>query len=154
MLRRRKAGCRQNVTDVHWPTPTRSQSQLAVCCRDPRRRATCVQEDAATPAAFEHHPKRGMMMNTAVTKSASSRRSFSWTLDAIHELGVATDVETAGAILGIGRTKAYQLAKAGEFPVVIIRVGRRYVVPIGAILTLLRAPAENARGDDVGADAR
>jgi hypothetical protein len=28
------------------------------------------------------------------------------------------DVATAGAILGIGRGKAYELAKSGEFPVV------------------------------------
>jgi hypothetical protein len=50
---------------------------------------------------------------------------------------MTTDVETAGAILGIGRTKAYELAKSGEFPAVIIKVGRRYVVSVPAILGLL-----------------
>ena len=44
---------------------------------------------------------------------------------------------TAGAILGIGRSKAYALAKAGKFPVRIIRVGRSYVVPTAALLDLL-----------------
>jgi hypothetical protein len=60
-----------------------------------------------------------------------------WTEHAVRNLGMTTDVETAGAILGIGRTKAYELAQAGEFPVKILRVGRRYLVPVPAILQLL-----------------
>lgn len=60
-----------------------------------------------------------------------------WTEQAVRGLGMTTDVETAGAILGVGRTKAYELAKAGEFPVKIVRVGRRYLVPVPAILKLL-----------------
>lgn len=62
-----------------------------------------------------------------------------WTVAAIRALGATTDVQTAGAILGVGRTKAYELAKAGEFPVRTIRVGRRYLVPIPALLALLGA---------------
>jgi|RhiMetdeSRZDD1v2_1073273.scaffolds.fasta_scaffold828753_1 hypothetical protein len=60
-----------------------------------------------------------------------------WTIESVQRLGITTDIETAASILGIGRTKAYELAKAGEFPVKIVRVGRRYVVPIPAILRLL-----------------
>jgi hypothetical protein len=62
-----------------------------------------------------------------------------WTVQAVRELGLTTDVETAGAVLGIGRTKAYELAQAGEFPVKILRVGRRYLVPTPALLELLGA---------------
>ena len=51
--------------------------------------------------------------------------SPTWTADAIRTLGTTTDVETAASILGIGRTKAYEVAKAGAFPVTIIRIGRR-----------------------------
>ena len=50
---------------------------------------------------------------------------------------MTTDVATAGAILGIGRSKAYELAKNDEFPVAILRVGRRYLVPTSALITLL-----------------
>lgn len=60
-----------------------------------------------------------------------------WTVDAVRDLGVTTDVETAGAILGIGRTKAYDLAKTNTFPVRLLRVGRRYLVPVHGILKLL-----------------
>ncbi|MEU8082566.1 helix-turn-helix domain-containing protein [Micromonospora sp. NPDC049101] len=62
-----------------------------------------------------------------------------WTIDAVRDLGVTTDVETAAAISGIGRTKAYELAKTNEFPVRLLRIGRRYLVPVPAILKLLAA---------------
>lgn len=62
-----------------------------------------------------------------------------WTPESVRQLGLTTDVATAGSILGIGRTKAYELAKNGEFPVAIVRVGRRYLVPTSALLTLLGA---------------
>ena len=60
-----------------------------------------------------------------------------WTVDAVRGLGATVDVETAGAILGIGRSKSYELAKAGEFPVRVLRIGRRYLVPTPGILALL-----------------
>ena len=60
-----------------------------------------------------------------------------WTVQAVRDLGTTTDVETAGSVLGIGRSKAYEMAKANEFPVRLVRIGRRYVVPVPAILRLL-----------------
>jgi hypothetical protein len=66
-------------------------------------------------------------------------RSQAWTIEAIRGLGATTDVETAGAILGIGRSKSYELARSGEFPVRIVRIGRRYLVSIPSILDLLGA---------------
>lgn len=69
-----------------------------------------------------------------------------WTPDAVRRLGLTTDVETAGAILGVGRTKAYELAKTGQFPVPLLRVGRRYLVPIPALLRLLGAESVGDEG--------
>lgn len=60
-----------------------------------------------------------------------------WTIERVRTLGMTTDVETAGSILGIGRSKAYELAKSELFPVPVLRVGRRYVVPIPTLLALL-----------------
>ncbi|MDT5027425.1 MAG: hypothetical protein QOE61_3851 [Micromonosporaceae bacterium] len=71
--------------------------------------------------------------------SATTPEPTTWTAEAVRRLGMTTDVETAGAILGIGRTKAYKLAKDGEFPVKLLRIGRRDVVPIPALMTLLEA---------------
>ena len=62
-----------------------------------------------------------------------------WTPDAVRQLGLTTSVATAGAIIGVGRSRAYQLAKTNQFPVSVLRVGRRYLVPTTALLALLGA---------------
>jgi hypothetical protein len=79
------------------------------------------------------------MGRTARRSTASARRTV-WTVEAVRDLGLTTNVETAGAILGIGRSKAYELARADQFPVPIIRVGRRYLVPVAPLLALLTNP--------------
>ncbi|MEU8324149.1 helix-turn-helix domain-containing protein [Nonomuraea sp. NPDC048881] len=48
----------------------------------------------------------------------------------------------AGRLLGMGRTKAYRLAKAGEFPCRVLRIGGRYAVPVRGLRALLDPPAE------------
>ena len=49
-----------------------------------------------------------------------------------------TDVPTAGAILvGWGRDEAYRAVKRGDFPVPVLQLGRRLVVPVQPILDLL-----------------
>jgi hypothetical protein len=74
-----------------------------------------------------------------MTAPTPTGTTTAWTPEAVRQLGLTTDIATAGAILGIGRSKAYQLAKTGEFPVTILRVGRRYLVPTTALLALLGA---------------
>lgn len=49
----------------------------------------------------------------------------------------ALDLLTAAAWLGIGRTTAYRLAEAGQFPAPVIRAGRSYRVPTAPLLTVL-----------------
>ncbi len=60
-----------------------------------------------------------------------------WTPEQVRALGVVTDLVTAGGVLGIGRTSAHELARRGEFPVPVLRVGARYAVPTAALLALL-----------------
>ncbi|WP_432976766.1 DNA-binding protein [Dactylosporangium sp. CA-233914] len=60
-----------------------------------------------------------------------------WTIDAVRKLPATVDIETAGAVLGIGRSKSYELAKAEEFPVRVLRIGRRYLVPTNLLFKLL-----------------
>ncbi len=57
-----------------------------------------------------------------------------WSVEQIRELGVTTDIVTAGAVLGIGRTTAYRLARLGAFPVPVLRVGNRYLVAVTHLL--------------------
>jgi hypothetical protein len=57
--------------------------------------------------------------------------------DAIRQLGPTTDVATAGALFGLSRTQSYVAIQRGQFPVSVIRIGRRVVVPVAPILDLL-----------------
>ncbi len=60
-----------------------------------------------------------------------------WTEADIRRLPAVISIVTAGEILGIGRTKSYQLAKSGDFPVEIRRIDGRYKVPAVAIRAYL-----------------
>jgi len=77
------------------------------------------------------------MTTTTDTPENSVTSGPAWTEQAVRALGMTTDVEIAGEILGIGRTKAYEMAKNGEFPAKVLRIGRRYKVSIPALLKLL-----------------
>jgi excisionase family DNA binding protein len=48
---------------------------------------------------------------------------------------LAFSITEAAALLGVGRTLAYQMAKSGELPTV--RLGRRVVVPRAQLKELL-----------------
>jgi excisionase family DNA binding protein len=50
---------------------------------------------------------------------------------------VMLDVPEAARLLGVGRTLAYDLIRAGRWPTPVIRVGRLIRVPSGPILELL-----------------
>jgi hypothetical protein len=69
--------------------------------------------------------------------SAGPSRRRAWTPDDVQALGMTTDLETAAEIIGIGRTLAYELAKNQAFPVRLLRLGRRVVVPVPDLLRYL-----------------
>ena len=62
------------------------------------------------------------------------------TLAEIAALPAVTDLVTAGRALGLGRTKAYDLARAGQFPCPVIRAGKNWMVPTAGLLALLGLP--------------
>ncbi|SFA38172.1 hypothetical protein SAMN05444374_10181 [Rhodococcoides kroppenstedtii] len=57
-----------------------------------------------------------------------------WTVQQVRNLGIQTDIPTASSVLGLGVTTGYQLAKRGEFPVPVLRIGRKYIVPVAGLL--------------------
>ncbi|MFD3656997.1 integrase [Streptomyces sp. NPDC058620] len=57
-------------------------------------------------------------------------------------LPVAIDLDTANRALLIGRTKGFQLAKTGDYPVPVMRVGRTYRVSRAALLRSLGVEPE------------
>ena len=58
-------------------------------------------------------------------------------LDHLHRPPNVVDIKTAGKALGLSRTRAYELAKRGEFPCRLIRIGESYRVPTAELLRLL-----------------
>ncbi|WP_232383860.1 hypothetical protein [Actinomadura violacea] len=55
----------------------------------------------------------------------------------IRSLPATIDLVTAGRVFGVGRTKAYQLARTGDFPCRVLRVGRNYRVATADLITAL-----------------
>jgi hypothetical protein len=66
-----------------------------------------------------------------------------WTADRIRGLGVITDLITAGKILKIGRTRAYEMARAGTFPVPVTTGARKYAVRVVDLLHHLHLDPES-----------
>jgi helix-turn-helix protein len=56
------------------------------------------------------------------------------TLKDLGDLPAVIDLVTAAKILGIGRTKAYELAQADNFPCRVLRIGGSYRVPTSELL--------------------
>jgi len=57
------------------------------------------------------------------------------------------DLMIAARALGLGRTKAYDLARRQQFPCPVLRIGESYRVPTAGLLELLGlAPDEQSRG--------
>ena len=55
----------------------------------------------------------------------------------LRKLPPTIDVVVAGRAFGIGRTKSYRLAEAGEFPCAVMKVGRSYRVLTADMLRVL-----------------
>ncbi|MBN1174992.1 MAG: helix-turn-helix domain-containing protein [Micromonosporaceae bacterium] len=68
-----------------------------------------------------------------------------WSPQQVRHLGVTTDLVTAASVLGIGRTTAYHLARTGQFPVPLRRVGRRYLVAVAHLLHAVGLDIEPGR---------
>ena len=52
-------------------------------------------------------------------------------------LPVTVDVTTAARALGLGRSTAYDLARRGEFPCRVLRIGSSYRIPTADLLRVL-----------------
>ena len=67
-------------------------------------------------------------------------KMYSMSISELRQLPAIVDLVTAARALGLGRTKAYELARRGEFPCHLFRIGDTYRVPTAALLKLLEVP--------------
>ncbi len=71
----------------------------------------------------------------AISQSPSYRDGL--TRAELLALPVTLDIPTAARALGLGRSTAYELARRGEFPCRILRIGSSYRVPTADLLRVL-----------------
>lgn len=57
--------------------------------------------------------------------------------EALLDLPAAIDLETGNRALGLGRSKGYELAKRGQYPWKVLRLGNAYRVVTTDLLALL-----------------
>lgn len=57
----------------------------------------------------------------------------------LQDLPALLDVPEAGRVLGIGRSLAYELVRAGEWPTKVLRVGRLIKIPSAPLVRLIEA---------------
>lgn len=57
--------------------------------------------------------------------------------DDLRQLPVVVDLVTAAAVLGIGRTTAYELVRTSCWPTPVLRLGNRIRIPTAALRELL-----------------
>ncbi len=57
--------------------------------------------------------------------------------DELMALSAAVDLDTGNRALGLGRSKGYELAKRGEYPCKVLRLGKAYRVVTADLLNLL-----------------
>lgn len=72
------------------------------------------------------------------------QRKGTWSSEEVRALGLHTTVELASDIFGISRSHGYELIRRGEFPVEVLKIGKRLRVPIRPILELLHAEQDGA----------
>lgn len=71
------------------------------------------------------------------------------THEELNSLPPVVDLATAGRALGIGRTKAYELARKGQFPCRVLQLGNSYKVPTAFLREVLGLPpADKPSTDD------
>lgn len=76
----------------------------------------------------------------------------SLTFKQLYDLPAVVDLMTAARALGIGRSKAYQLASVGKFPCRVIRIGNHYNVPTAELLQLLGVTVPSLRASTEDAE--
>lgn len=64
-------------------------------------------------------------------------KSHGMTREELLALPAAIDLDTGNRALGLGRSKGYALAKQGQYPCQVLRLGKAYRVVTADLLSLL-----------------
>lgn len=67
----------------------------------------------------------------------SAEQAKGMTRELLLALPAAVDLDTGNRALGLGRSKGYELAKRGQYPCKVLRLGKAYRVVTADLLHLL-----------------
>lgn len=76
--------------------------------------------------------------------ASPKHRRAGMTQEELNALPVAFDLLVASRAYGLGRTKAYELAKQGKFPCRVLKIGNAYRVTRADLLRSLGIDQTNA----------
>lgn len=80
----------------------------------------------------------GSVMDGArMRENEEAGRTKGMSREELLELPAAVDLETGNRALGLGRSKGYELAKRGQYPCKVLRLGNAYRVVTADLLALL-----------------
>lgn len=77
------------------------------------------------------------MDGVRVRENEAVGRAEGMSRDELLALPVSVDLETGNRALGLGRSKGYELAKRGEYPCKVLRLGNAYRVVTAELHQLL-----------------
>jgi excisionase family DNA binding protein len=124
------------TADAHAHAQTsRASAPISTQLRDARARQPATHRDAARGAARD--PARERTVVTTNNDGNKPRRNEGMSRAELLGLPVTVDVGTAARALGLGRSTGYELARRGEFPCRILRLGSSYRVPTAELLRVL-----------------
>lgn len=86
-------------------------------------------------------------MNAKNTGKRVAKAAKPATVDEIRKWPAAVGLKMAARALGIGMTKAYELARADTFPVRLLPLGGTYRVPTADLMEYLGIKSEATSGD-------
>ncbi|GAA3983191.1 hypothetical protein GCM10022384_34930 [Streptomyces marokkonensis] len=78
-----------------------------------------------------------VMDGAGMRENEEAGRAKGMSREELLELPAAVDLETGNRALGLGRSKGYELAKRGQYPCKVLRLGNAYRVVTADLLALL-----------------
>jgi hypothetical protein len=125
---------------AHTPVPEDGSTVKTTGLPEPPPVADRVADPPTVPAAGAVKPAAPTARRPRSRKAGGRPVTRKLTPAELQDLPAVTSLVTAGQALRVGRTKAYELARAGEFPCPVIRAGKTYLVPTAGLLALLGLP--------------
>lgn len=78
-----------------------------------------------------------VMDGVGMRENEPAGRAKGMSREELLDLPAAVDLETGNRALGLGRSKGYELAKRGQYPCKVLRLGNAYRVVTADLLALL-----------------